>query len=61
MKRISLDLPENLGLNQQDTAMLVAAKLYEQGSVTLGEGTAIVGQTKRTFTKYAVNAQFQFF
>lgn len=49
MKRISLDLPENLDLKQQDIAMLVAAKLYEQGKVTLGEGAAMVGMTKRTF------------
>lgn len=32
MKRISVDLPENLDLNQQDIAMLVAAKMYEQGN-----------------------------
>lgn len=49
MKRISLDLPENLDLNRQDIAMLVASRLYEQGKVTLGEGAAMVGLTKRTF------------
>ena len=58
---MSLDLPENLDMNEQSMAIDVAAKLNEYEKATLSVDAVIVGQTKRTFTKYAVNTQFQFF
>lgn len=48
-------------MNEQSMAIVVAAKLNEYEKATLSVDAVIVGQTKRTFTKYAVNTQFQFF
>lgn len=51
MKTINLNIPENVGLDDKDIAMLVASTLYEKGKLSLGQAAALVGLTKRTFAE----------
>ena len=49
MKTLTLNIPDNLDLDNREVAMLVATKLYEQGKLSLGQAAEVVGLTKRTF------------
>ena len=49
MKSFSIELPETLELDALDVKLIIASKLYEQGKLSLGEGAATAGVSKRTF------------
>ncbi|GHB59705.1 UPF0175 family protein [Persicitalea jodogahamensis] len=49
MKTLTLQIPDTLDLDNREAAMLLAAKLYEQGKLTLGEAAELAGYSKRTF------------
>lgn len=51
MRTITLTLPDSLDLDNKDLAMLVAARLYEQGKLSLGQAAEVAGLTKRTFAE----------
>ena len=51
MRTLTLNIPDNLELDQQEVSMLVATRLYEQGKVSLGQAAELVGLTKRTFAE----------
>ena len=57
MKAVTLNIPDNL--DAKDAAMILAARLYEQGKLSLGQAAELVGLTKRTFAellgKYGVS------
>ncbi|MBI5471602.1 MAG: UPF0175 family protein [Ignavibacteriae bacterium] len=49
MKTLTLQLPDSLELEDREAKMLLAAKLYEQGKLSLGQAADLVGYSKRTF------------
>lgn len=49
MKTITLHLPDSVDLSDREAAMLIAARLYEQGKLSLGQGAELAGYSKRTF------------
>ncbi len=51
MKTLAINMPDSLDLDNQDLAMLVSTKLYEQGKLSLGQAAEVAGLTKRTFTE----------
>lgn len=51
MKTITLNIPDNLDLDNREVSMLVATKLYEQGKLTLEQAAELVGLSKRTFAE----------
>lgn len=51
MKTVTLTIPDFLEMDNNDVAMLVATRLYEQGKLSLGQAADMVGLTKRTFTE----------
>lgn len=51
MRVVTLNIPENINLNSVDLAMIVASRLYEQGSLSLGQAAEMAGLTKRSFTE----------
>ncbi len=55
MKTISLSVPDFFDLNEKETKLLVASKLYEQGKLSLGEGAELAGVSKRTFIELLGN------
>jgi len=55
MKTISLSVPDFFDLNEKETKLLIASKLYEQGKLSLGEGSELAGVSKRTFIELLGN------
>ena len=51
MKTVTLTIPDNVELDDNEVAMLVATRLYEQGRLSLGQAAELVGLTKRTFAE----------
>ena len=49
MKTFSISLPDSIDLDTRDIKILIASKLYEQGKLSLGEASDIIGVSKRTF------------
>lgn len=49
MKKITLEIPDNIDLREKEAAVLLAGKLYEQGRLSLGQAAALAGYSKRTF------------
>lgn len=49
MKTLTLNIPDSLDLTAQEAAMLLAAHLYEQGKLTMGQAAEVAGYSKRTF------------
>ena len=60
---IMIEVPENLGLSDEELKMLFAAKLFDHGLITSGQGADMVGIPKRDFIlqlgKYQVSV-FQY-
>jgi predicted HTH domain antitoxin len=51
MKTLTLNIPDSLDVDNKDLAMMVAAQLYENGKLSLGQAAEVAGLTKRTFTE----------
>ena len=51
MKTITLNIPDNLGVDNFQLSMLLAGKLYEQGKLSLGQAAEFVGLSKKAFTE----------
>ena len=46
---IQLNLPEGLKISKFELTMLLAAKLFDEGLISSGQGAAMVGLSKRAF------------
>ena len=51
MKTLTLKLPDSLEIDERQIAMIIAARLYEQGRLSLGQAAEVAGLTKRTFAE----------
>lgn len=51
MKTVTLNIPDTLEIENNEIAMLVARRLYEQGKLSLGQAAEMAGLTKRTFAE----------
>jgi predicted HTH domain antitoxin len=51
MKTLTVNIPDNLDLDNGEVRLLVASKLYEQGKLTLGQAAEVAGLSKRTFAE----------
>lgn len=51
MKTLTLNIPDSLDVDNQDLAMLVSTRLYEQGRLSLGQAAEVAGLTIRTFAE----------
>ncbi len=59
MRKVILELPDNFEMDDREISMSLAAKLYEDGKLSLGQAAELVGLSKRTFAellgKYGVS------
>jgi len=59
MKTLILELPDTVDINEQEAKSLLAAKLFENGTLSIGQAADLAGYTKRTFmellSKYEVS------
>ncbi len=46
---IQVNLPDGLHLSQFELGMLIAAKLFDEGLISSGQGAAMVGLSKQAF------------
>ncbi len=53
MKTITLQLPDNI--DEKEAKTILAAKLYEKGSLSLGQAAELAGYSKRTFMEILGN------
>jgi predicted HTH domain antitoxin len=51
MKTITLEIPDSVDVNNQDVAMIVSTRLYQQGRLSLGQAAEVAGLSKRTFAE----------
>ena len=49
MKSITINLPENIELDEKEARIMLAAKLYEQAKLSLGHAAEFAGYSKREF------------
>ncbi len=49
IKTLTIEIPETVGLSVSEARNLLAAKLYERGTLSLGQAADMAGYTKRTF------------
>jgi predicted HTH domain antitoxin len=55
MKTITLEIPDSLDIDEKEAKTFLAARLYEKGSLTLGQAAELAGYTKRTFMELLAN------
>lgn len=51
MKTLTINVPDNLDVDNRDIAMLVSTQLYKEGKLSLGQAAEVAGLTKRTFVE----------
>ena len=59
MKTLTLQIPYNL--DEKENKTLVAAKLNEKGSLSLGQAAELAGYSKRTFMELLGNYEVSVF
>ncbi len=59
MKTLTLQLPDHL--DEKEAQTLLAAKLYEKGSLSLGQAADLAGYSKRTFMELLANYDVSIF
>ncbi len=55
MKQLTLSVPENLNLNENDTRRFLAAKMYEAGKLSLGQAAELAGLSKMAFSEILID------
>jgi predicted HTH domain antitoxin len=61
MKTVTLMLPDDFELDNQEVALLVATRLYEKGRLSLGQAADLVGLTKTRFAEILGNYDVSLF
>ena len=60
MRTIQLNIPDSVDKNDTELTMIIASKLYEDGTLSSGQAAELAGLSKRTFIemlgKYGVSA-----
>ena len=51
MKTVSVRLPDSVDLDDREAQTILAAQLYKQGRLSLGQGAEVAGLSKRTFAE----------
>jgi predicted HTH domain antitoxin len=55
MKTLILNIPDTVDIDEKEARTMLAAKLYEKGSLSLGQAAELAGYTKRTFMELLSN------
>lgn len=51
MKYLTINIPDNLNLNEKETKRFLAAKMYESGKLSLGQAAELAGLSKVAFSE----------
>ncbi|MEP6950565.1 MAG: UPF0175 family protein [Ginsengibacter sp.] len=55
MKTLTIEIPDSVNLDENEARNLLAAKLYENGSLSLGQAADLAGHSKRAFMELLGN------
>ncbi len=59
MKKVTLNLPDNIDIDDKEIALILAVQLYDQGKLSLGQAAELINKSKRDFMddlgKYGVS------
>ncbi|MEO7264862.1 MAG: UPF0175 family protein [Ferruginibacter sp.] len=61
MKTWTIEIPDSLEMSEKDAKTFLAAKLYENGSLSLGQAAALAGYSKRLFIEILGNYNVSIF
>ena len=61
MKTLTINLPDNLDIEEFEAKMLFAGQLHAKGKITLGQAADIVGISKRAFVEIMGRFGFSIF
>ena len=61
MQTLILTIPDSFELNEKETKTFLAAKLYEKGSLSLGQAADLAGYSKRIFMELLGNYDVSIF
>lgn len=61
MKTLTLNIPDDLEITNNEAALLLASKLYEQGKLSIGQAAQVTGYSKRTFIELLGNNDVSLF
>lgn len=59
MKTLTIQIPDSL--DEKEAKTLLAAKLYEKGSLSLGQAAELADYSKRTFMELLANYEVSIF
>ncbi|MFN8711997.1 MAG: UPF0175 family protein [Bacteroidota bacterium] len=51
MKKLAVNIPDQLDLNDTDLAMIVSSHLYEVGKISLGQAAEVAGLSVSAFSE----------
>jgi predicted HTH domain antitoxin len=60
MKKIVLNIPDNIDLSENETKRFLAAKLYESGKLSLGQAAELANMSKITFSELLADYSVSF-
>lgn len=49
MKTLTLNIPDQIDLEEREAKMILASRLYEKGKFTVGQSAELAGLSKRAF------------
>jgi len=49
MKTVTLNIPDNVDIDEKEISKMLAAQLYDMGKLSLGQAANLVGLTKEEF------------
>jgi predicted HTH domain antitoxin len=55
MKSLVLDFPDSVEVNEQEVKTLLAARLFENGTLSMAQAAEFAGYSKRTFMELLGN------
>ena len=61
MKKLVLDIPDMIDLNEKNAKDMLAANLYASGKLSLGQAAEMAGYSKRTFMDLLGNFNISIF
>ena len=61
MKSLTIEIPDSVDLDLNETKTFLAAKLYEKGALSLGQAANLAGHSKREFMELLGNFEVSLF
>ncbi|MEO8852850.1 MAG: UPF0175 family protein [Ginsengibacter sp.] len=61
MKSLTIEIPDSVDLDLNETKIFLAAKLYEKGALSLGQAANLAGYSKREFMELLGNFEVSLF